>query len=96
MYGVVRTAQMSSGALVQTIAGSAVTSGGSGAGVQVSPTQRNASAAGDLTTLPKVFDLKVDGVGYATTGDHLADIAPQLDAYKAAIISGQITVPSTL
>jgi len=55
----------------------------------------NASAAGDLTTLPKVFDLKVDGVGYATTGDHLADIAPQLDAYKAAIISGQITVPST-
>ena len=31
----------------------------------------NASAAGDLTTLPKVFDLKVDGVGYATTGDHV-------------------------
>jgi basic membrane protein A and related proteins len=55
----------------------------------------NASAAGDVSTLPKVFDLKVDGVGYATTGDHLSDIAPQLDAYKAAIISGQITVPST-
>ena len=55
----------------------------------------NASAAGDTSTLPKVFDLKVDGVGYATTGDHLADIAPQLDAYKAAIVSGQITVPST-
>ena len=53
----------------------------------------NASAAGDVSTLPKVFDLKVDGVGYATTGDHVADIAPQLDAYKAAIISGQITVP---
>ena len=45
--------------------------------------------------MPKVFDLKVDGVGYATTGDHVADIAPQLDAYKAAIINGQITVPST-
>jgi basic membrane protein A len=55
----------------------------------------NASAAGDVSTLPKVFDLKVDGVGYATTGDHVADIAPQLDAYKAAIINGQITVPST-
>jgi basic membrane protein A and related proteins len=55
----------------------------------------NASAAGDVTTLPKVFDLSVDGVGYATTGDQVADIAPQLDAYKAAIISGQISVPST-
>jgi basic membrane protein A len=55
----------------------------------------NASAAGDLTTLPDVFDLSVDGVGYATTGDHVADIAPQLDAYKAAIIGGQISVPST-
>jgi basic membrane protein A len=55
----------------------------------------NASAAGNLTTLPARFDLKVDGVGYATTGDHLTDIASQLDAYKAAIINGQITVPST-
>jgi basic membrane protein A and related proteins len=55
----------------------------------------NASAAGDVSTLPDVFDLKVDGVGYATTGDHVADIAPQLDAYKAAIIGGQISVPST-
>ena len=55
----------------------------------------NASAAGDVSTLPKAFDLKVDGVGYATTGDHVADIAPQLDAYKAAIIGGQISVPST-
>lgn len=55
----------------------------------------NASAAGDVSTLPDVFDLKVDGVGYSTTGDHVADIAPQLDAYKAAIIGGQISVPST-
>ena len=55
----------------------------------------NASAAGDVSTLPEVFDLKVDGVGYATTGDHVADIAPQLDAYKGAIIGGQISVPST-
>jgi len=55
----------------------------------------NASAAGDLSTLPQVFDLKVDGVGYATTGGHVDDIAPQLDGYKAAIINGQIAVPST-
>jgi basic membrane protein A len=55
----------------------------------------NASAAGDLSTLPEVFDLKVNGVGYSTTGDHVADITAQLDAYKAAIISGQVTVPST-
>jgi basic membrane protein A and related proteins len=55
----------------------------------------NASAAGDLSTLPKRFDLKVDGVGYATTGDHLTDITSQLDAYKAAIIGGQISVPAT-
>ena len=55
----------------------------------------NAAAAGDTSTLPKIFDLKVDGVGYATTGDHVADIAAQLDAYKAAIISGQISVPTS-
>ena len=54
----------------------------------------NATAANNLSTLPKRFDLKVDGVGYATTGDHLADVAAQLDAYKAAIIGGQITVPT--
>jgi basic membrane protein A len=53
----------------------------------------NASAAGDRSTLPKIFDLKVDGVGYATTGDNLTDVAAQLDAYKAAIIGGQISVP---
>ena len=55
----------------------------------------NASAAGDVSTLPEVFDLEVDGVGYATTGDHVADIATQLDAYKGAIIGGEISVPST-
>jgi basic membrane protein A len=55
----------------------------------------NASAAGNLTTLPKVFDLKVDGVGYATSGGKVDDIATQLDAYKAAIMSGAISVSST-
>jgi basic membrane protein A len=55
----------------------------------------NASAAGDLSTLPKVFDLEVDGVGYATTGGHVDDIRSQLDAYKAAIVNGQVSVPAS-
>lgn len=41
-----------------------------------------------------VFDLKADGVGYATTGGHIDDITSKLDAYKADIISGKIVVPS--
>jgi basic membrane protein A len=44
---------------------------------------------------PIVFDLKVDGVGYSTSGGALDDIADQLEAYKAQIISGEITVPTT-
>lgn len=52
----------------------------------------SAVAAGNTGVLPKVFDLKVDGVGYATSGGKVDDIAKDLDAYKAAIINGQITV----
>jgi basic membrane protein A len=55
----------------------------------------NAVAAGDTSTLPPVFDLAVDGVGYATSGGKVDDIAPDLEAYKAAIISGEIKVEST-
>jgi basic membrane protein A len=51
-----------------------------------------AVAKGDLTVLPKRFDLKVDGVGYATSGGKIDDIKDVLDGYKAQIISGQITV----
>ena len=40
-----------------------------------------------------VFDLKVDGVGYSTTGGNIDDIKDQIEAYKADIISGKITVP---
>jgi basic membrane protein A len=54
-----------------------------------------ATAAGNLTTLPKIFDLKVDGVGYSTTGGKVDDIVAKLDAYKAGIISGSIQVKST-
>ncbi|MGC3995942.1 MAG: BMP family ABC transporter substrate-binding protein [Propionicimonas sp.] len=42
----------------------------------------------------QVFDLKTDGVGYSTTGDHLsADTIAKLDEYKQQIIDGTITVP---
>jgi basic membrane protein A len=54
-----------------------------------------AVANGDLSALPEAFDLKVDGVGYSTTGGKIDDITGDLDAYKAAIVSGQIDVPTT-
>lgn len=40
-----------------------------------------------------VFDLKVDGVGYSTTGGHIDDITTKLEEYKKQIIDGTITVP---
>jgi basic membrane protein A and related proteins len=55
----------------------------------------NAVAAGDLATLPETFDLSVDGVGYSTSGGKIDDITDELDAYKAAIIDGRITVSAT-
>jgi basic membrane protein A len=55
----------------------------------------NAVAAGDTSTLPKRFDLKVDGVGYSTSGGKVDDIKGDLDAYKSAIINGAVTVSST-
>ncbi|WP_308283190.1 BMP family lipoprotein [Pseudonocardia nigra] len=55
----------------------------------------NAVAAGDLGVLPERFDLAADGVGYSTSGGMIDDITDELDAYKAAIISGEITVPAT-
>lgn len=55
----------------------------------------NAVAGGDTTVIPPVFDLSVDGVGYSTTGGGVDDLVADLDAYKAAIISGDITVSST-
>ena len=56
----------------------------------------NASAAGNLATLPKVFDLKVDGVGYSTSGGFLSqDIQDDIDGYAEQIKSGEIEVPTT-
>ena len=50
----------------------------------------NGTFAGGIS----VFDLKVDGVGYATSGGFVDDIAPQLEDFKAKIISGEIVVPT--
>ena len=49
---------------------------------------------GTLTAGPTAYDLSVDGVGYSTSGGFVDDIADQLDALKAQIVSGEITVPS--
>ncbi len=42
-----------------------------------------------------VFDLSVDGVGYATSGGFVDDIASQLDDLKQQIIDGTIVVPTS-
>jgi basic membrane protein A len=42
----------------------------------------------------KVYDLKVDGVGYSTTGGKMDDIKTKLDDYKQQIIDGKIVVPT--
>ncbi len=55
----------------------------------------NAVAAGDTSVIPPAFDLSVDGVGYSTTGGAIDDLTGDLDAYKAAIVAGDITVSST-
>ena len=42
----------------------------------------------------KIYDLKVDGVGYSTTGGQMDDIKAKLDAFKQQIIDGKIVVPT--
>lgn len=52
-----------------------------------------AVANDDLASLPKVFDLKVDGVGYATSGGKIDDETKSwVESYKKQIIDGKITV----
>ncbi len=52
-----------------------------------------AAAKNDLGSFPKVFDLKVDGVGYATSGGKIDDrLKGILEGYKAQIIEGKIKV----
>jgi basic membrane protein A len=49
-----------------------------------------------VTAGQKIFDLKVDGVGYATSGGGVDDIKSKLDAYKQQIVDGTIKVPTTV
>ena len=51
---------------------------------------------GNVKAGQEVFDLKVDGVGYATSGGQVDDIKSKLDAYKQQIVDGQIKVPTTV
>jgi basic membrane protein A len=53
-----------------------------------------AVAEGDTAGGIFTFDLKVDGVGYSTSGGYLDDVKDQLEAFKADIVSGKITVPT--
>jgi basic membrane protein A len=41
------------------------------------------------------YDLKVDGVGYSTSGGFVDDIKPKLEAYKKQIVDGEIKVPTS-
>jgi basic membrane protein A len=49
---------------------------------------------GNFTAGSTVYDLKKNGVGYSTSGGQIDDIVPQLEAQKAKIVSGEITVPT--
>ncbi|MGI5499662.1 BMP family lipoprotein [Lentzea sp. CA-135723] len=53
----------------------------------------HAAAGNDLASLPKVFDLKSNGVGYATSGGKVdAKLQGIVEGYKAQIIEGKIKV----
>ena len=49
-----------------------------------------------FTAGAKVFDLEVDGVGYATSGGQIDDIKSKLEDYKKQIVDGTIKVPTTV
>ncbi len=54
----------------------------------------NAQEEGGFAAGENRYDLSVDGVGYSTTGGFVDDIVDQLEEAKAAIIAGDITVPT--
>jgi basic membrane protein A and related proteins len=54
------------------------------------------AAGGTVKAGEQRFDLKVDGVGYATSGGKIDDIKTQLDGLKKQIVDGTITVPTTV
>ncbi len=51
---------------------------------------KDGTLAGGFST----YDLKVDGVGYSTSGGYLDDVKDQLDKIKADIVAGTIVVPT--
>jgi basic membrane protein A len=51
-------------------------------------------ASGKKDSGVQTYDLKNDGVGYSTSGGQVDDIKDKLEAIKADIISGKITVPT--
>jgi basic membrane protein A len=54
----------------------------------------NSVKQGKFAAGNKVYDLKADGVGFATSGGKIDDIKAKLDEYQTKITSGQITVPA--
>jgi basic membrane protein A len=59
----------------------------------VSETVRRGTFKGGDTLL---YNLKNDGVGYATTGNHIPpEVITEVEAIKAKIISGELKVPAT-
>lgn len=50
---------------------------------------------GNFKAEVKVYDLKVGGVDYSTTGGNIDDIKDKLEDLKKQIVSGAITVPKT-
>lgn len=48
---------------------------------------------GKFTPGKQVFDLKANGVGYATSGGKIDDIKAKLEAFKQQIVDGKIHVP---
>ncbi|MET9225853.1 BMP family ABC transporter substrate-binding protein [Lentzea sp. NPDC003310] len=57
----------------------------------------HAAAKNDLASLPKVFDLKSNGMGYATSGGKIdAKLQGILEGYKQQIVEGKIKVADTL
>lgn len=61
--------------------------------VAVYETMKDA-AAGKFKGGVRVFSAKDGGVGYSTTGGYVDDIKDKLEAFKADIASGKITVPT--
>ena len=49
---------------------------------------------GTFTAGPTTYDLSVDGVGYATSGGFVDDIADQLNEFKDQIVAGDLVVPT--